>query len=131
MMSLWPPVFDITHGRRLFGFLGDLLIAFTGIDVVKAVFMSLFKNRLDFFDDVRMLFGEVLLAGNIALEPCGPFPPDSYLSTEFEAMFYGLTFAAWKSAAASPVVANRLALREGTLRTIGVSVSCTLSSAST
>jgi len=40
-------------------------------------------------------------AGNIALEPCGPYPPDDYLSTDFEAMFYGLTFAFWESAVAS------------------------------
>jgi hypothetical protein len=40
-------------------------------------------------------------AGNIALEPCGPYSADSYLSTDFEAMFYGLTFAFWESAAAS------------------------------
>jgi len=40
-------------------------------------------------------------AGNIALEPCGPYPPRDYLSTDFEAMFYGLTFAVWESAVAS------------------------------
>ena len=40
-------------------------------------------------------------AGNIALEPCGPYPPDDYLSTDFEAIFYGLTFAFWESAVAS------------------------------
>jgi len=40
-------------------------------------------------------------AGNIALEPCGPYPPGDYLSTDFEAMFYGLTFAFAESAVAS------------------------------
>jgi hypothetical protein len=40
-------------------------------------------------------------AGNIALEPCGPYPPEDYLSTDFEAMFYGLTFAFAESATAS------------------------------
>jgi hypothetical protein len=40
-------------------------------------------------------------AGNVALEPCGPYPPESYLSLDFEAMFYGLTFAPWESAGAS------------------------------
>jgi hypothetical protein len=40
-------------------------------------------------------------AGNIALEPCGPYPPDSYLSTDFEAMFYGLTFAFSESPSSS------------------------------
>jgi len=40
-------------------------------------------------------------AGNIALEPCGPYPPEDYLSTDFEAMFYGLTFAVWESVPAS------------------------------
>jgi hypothetical protein len=40
-------------------------------------------------------------AGNVALEPCGPYPPESYLSLDFEAMFYGLTFTPWKSASAS------------------------------
>jgi hypothetical protein len=39
--------------------------------------------------------------GNIALEPCGPYPPETYLSLDFEAMFYGLTFAPWESASAS------------------------------
>lgn len=40
-------------------------------------------------------------AGNVALEPCGPYPPHYYLDTDFEAMFYGLSFNAWESAAAS------------------------------
>jgi hypothetical protein len=40
-------------------------------------------------------------AGNLALEPCGPYPADSYLDTDFEAMFYGLTFEPGTTAEAS------------------------------
>ena len=40
-------------------------------------------------------------AGNLVLEPCGPFSDDSYLTTNFEAIFYGLTFEPFKSASAS------------------------------
>ena len=43
-------------------------------------------------------------AGNIALEPSGPHPAHYYLHTDFEAMFYGLTFAPFETAAASAAV---------------------------
>lgn len=40
-------------------------------------------------------------AGNLALEPCGPYPEHNYLHTNFEAMFYGLTFEPFDSAISS------------------------------
>ncbi len=39
--------------------------------------------------------------GNLALEPCGPYPEHNYLHTNFEAMFYGLTFEPFDSATSS------------------------------
>ena len=35
---------------------------------------------------------------NLVLEPCGPYPEHNYLHTNFEAMFYGLTFEPFDSA---------------------------------
>jgi hypothetical protein len=40
-------------------------------------------------------------AGNLVLEPCGPYSNFSYASNDFRAIFYGLTFEPFKSIALS------------------------------
>lgn len=40
-------------------------------------------------------------AGNVNLEPCGPFNNISYATEDFDAMFYGITFEPYESAYAS------------------------------
>lgn len=52
-------------------------------------------------------------AGNVCLEPCGPYPDQSYVNTNFEAMFYGLTFEPYESASASAVELKKRAIRHG------------------
>jgi hypothetical protein len=42
-----------------------------------------------------------LWAGNLVLEPCGPFSNMTYATPDFTAMFYGITFEAYKSSAQS------------------------------
>jgi len=38
-----------------------------------------------------------LWAGNLVLEPCGPFSNMTYATPDFTAMFYGITFESYKS----------------------------------
>jgi len=42
-----------------------------------------------------------LWAGNLVLEPCGPFANITYATPDFTAMFYGITFEAYQSSAQS------------------------------
>ncbi|MHC4518458.1 MAG: nucleoside hydrolase [Planctomycetota bacterium] len=44
-----------------------------------------------------------LWAGNLVLEPCGPYPNITYATPDFDAMFYGITFEAYESSAQSAV----------------------------
>jgi hypothetical protein len=53
-------------------------------------------------------------AGNLCLEPCGPYPEHLYLSTDFEGMFYGLTFEPYESVLASARELDRRGIRHGT-----------------
>lgn len=42
-----------------------------------------------------------LWAGNLVLEPCGPYSNITYATPDFSAMFYGITFEAYESSAQS------------------------------
>ena len=53
-------------------------------------------------------------AGNLCLEPCGPFPDHLYSNTDFEGKFYGLTFEPYESATASARELDRRGIRHGT-----------------
>jgi hypothetical protein len=44
-----------------------------------------------------------LWAGNLVLEPCGPYANITYATPDFDAMFYGITFEAYESSARSTV----------------------------
>jgi len=42
-----------------------------------------------------------LWAGNLVLEPCGPFANTTYATADFTAMFYGITFESYESSMSS------------------------------
>lgn len=61
-----------------------------------------------------------LSGGNIALEPCGPFADIDYATKDFDAMFYGITFEPFESAAASAAQMDRCGILHGGVSTFTI-----------